>query len=89
MHQYSWHNNIQNVILGLNGSLAVLYLEVVFLEPLVAVPGVIVVDHPPDVDWVVPEIAESSGRVVALTVVLVGLVSHPGGQEGETFPDVL
>ena len=53
------------------------------------VPGVVVVNHPPDVDGVVPEVPESPRQVVALAVVLVGLVAHPGSEEGEALSDVL
>ena len=54
-----------------------------------SISGVIIVNHSSDVRWIVPEIAESSRDVVTLRVVLVGLVSEPGREEGETFSDIL
>ena len=67
----------------------VLDLEVVFLEPSVGVAGVIIVDHVSDVFGVVPKIAESSGDVVGLRVVQMGLISEVGREEGEEFSHIL
>ena len=54
-----------------------------------SISGVIIVNHSSDVRWVVPEITKSSRYVVTLCVVLVGLISEPGCEEGETFSDIL
>ncbi len=39
-------------------SLGVFDLQIVLLQPSVGVAGVVVIDHPSDVGWVVPEVAE-------------------------------
>jgi len=65
------------------------YLEVVIIEPSVGVSGVIVVNHVSYVFGIVPKIAESSGYVVGLCVVLVGLISQVSGEQREEFSHIL
>lgn len=64
-------------------------VEVVVLEPLERIPCVIIVDHSADVSRVVPEVAEASGVVIGLRVVVVRFVAKVSRQEGETLANVL
>lgn len=84
----SYNYKIDVYMSSMDGSLWLFNLQIIVFEPFVGITSVIVINHLSNLCRIVPEVAESSRKVIGFRVLFVNFVAQPSGKQSEAFSNI-